>query len=486
MSQTLTPQTGLLTDRPQTRPSIWGLTARQLHEAYWRSRGVQCVQRGESAKLSRDAELLLLLEPGQMVLFDLHKLVDRLVWNKAAVTRLRVVDQEDMRYRERVVTDKQGLIQRIERRYRPDTRATYRVLITPKRRIASLWITAANRREGWDAVRRAVAWSRVDHFRCLGGCYTEGNAQEEHDLISRLVARWHDPAQVLEGIEEAAPKVWRAEGDTIAAGALLVGPLWIGHGGIDKEDACLVGPTWTTDQPSARIDDAPIRLRKISEIELEETSRSREATADREPGYALAKRAFDVVFSLVALLLAIPLFVLAGICIVLEDGRPIFYAHTRQTRGGKQFKCWKFRTMHRNAGQMTAELAAKNLCDGPQVFIRNDPRVTKVGKTLRRFQIDEFPQFWNVLLGQMSIVGPRPSPDDENQLCPAWRDLRLSVRPGITGLWQLNRTRAPGKDFQEWIRYDVEYVRAASFWLDLKICVKTARLLLTGGRSTCG
>ena len=485
MSQTFTLQDGLLSDRREKRPSIWGLTAPQLHEAYWRSRGVQCVHRGEAAKLSRNAELFLLLEPGQMVLFDLHKLVDRLVWHKAAVTRLRVVDQEDECYREQVITDKHGLIQRIERRYQPDTRATYRVLITPRRRIASLWITATNRRKGWDAVRRAVAWSRVDHSRCPGGCFMEGNAQEEHDLISRLVARWHDPAQVLEGIEEAAPKVWKARGDTIAAGTVLVGPLWIGHGGVE-EGACLVGPIWTTDQRTARTDNAHIRLRNINDIGLDEAPRSREATANRETGYALTKRAFDVVFSLIALLLASPIFVLAGLCIVLADGRPVFYAHTRQTRGGKQFKCWKFRTMHRNAGPMTAELSAKNLCDGPQVFIRDDPRVTKVGGVLRKFQIDEFPQFWNVLLGQMSIVGPRPSPDDENQLCPAWRDLRLSVRPGITGLWQINRTRAPGKDFQEWIRYDVEYVRRASFWLDLKICVKTAWLLMTGGRSTGG
>ena len=110
--------------------------------------------------------------------------------------------------------------------------------------------------------------------------------------------------------------------------------------------------------------------------------------------------------------------------------------------------------------------------------IRDDPRVTRVGRVLRQFQIDEFPQFWNVLLGQMSIVGPRPSPDDENQYCPAWREQRLSVRPGITGLWQTMRTRAEGEDFQEWIKYDIEYVRRAGFWLDLRICLKTAWILL--------
>ena len=115
---------------------------------------------------------------------------------------------------------------------------------------------------------------------------------------------------------------------------------------------------------------------------------------------------------------------------------------------------------------------------GPQVFIENDPRVTRLGRVLRRFQIDELPQFWNVLRGEMSLVGPRPSPDRENQFCPAWREMRLSVRPGITGLWQTRRTRAEGEDFQEWIKYDIEYVRSASFVLDLKILVSTVRGLL--------
>ena len=124
--------------------------------------------------------------------------------------------------------------------------------------------------------------------------------------------------------------------------------------------------------------------------------------------------------------------------------------------------------MSREAERIGTEIVDLNLCDGPQVLIKNDPRITRVGAILRRFQIDEFPQFFNVLRGQMSIVGPRPSPDQENQYCPAWRDLRLSVRPGITGLWQIRRTRAPGEDFQEWIRYDMEYVRRASFWFDLK------------------
>src|SRR5207248_7868201 len=103
---------------------------------------------------------------------------------------------------------------------------------------------------------------------------------------------------------------------------------------------------------------------------------------------------------------------------------------------------------------------------GPQFYIEWDVRVTKVGRFLRQTRLDELPQFFNVLRGQMSVVGPRPSPFKENQFCPAWREARLSVRPGITGLWQVKRTRTVGLDFQEWIKYDIEYVENASFSLD--------------------
>ena len=137
--------------------------------------------------------------------------------------------------------------------------------------------------------------------------------------------------------------------------------------------------------------------------------------------------------------------------------------------------------MRRDAESMVQELQALNKADGPQVFIENDPRVTRIGTFLRKLQIDETPQFWNVVRGEMSFVGPRPSPEKENQFCPAWRELRLSVRPGITGLWQVSRTRAPGEDFQEWIKYDIEYVRTASLLVDLKILLRTIRGIITRG-----
>jgi lipopolysaccharide/colanic/teichoic acid biosynthesis glycosyltransferase len=134
--------------------------------------------------------------------------------------------------------------------------------------------------------------------------------------------------------------------------------------------------------------------------------------------------------------------------------------------------------MRKDAEKLKAILKKKNQADGPQFFIENDPRLTRVGRFLRKYNLDELPQFWNVLSGDMSVVGPRPSPHKENQFCPPWREARLSVRPGITGLWQIMRTRRSGSDFQEWIKYDLEYVERRSTWLDLHIITKTVAILL--------
>ena len=137
-------------------------------------------------------------------------------------------------------------------------------------------------------------------------------------------------------------------------------------------------------------------------------------------------------------------------------------------------------SMRKDSEQLKAQLAAKNQADGPQFFIEEDPRLTRVGRLLRKANIDELPQFLNVLLGHMSIVGPRPSPRLENQYSAEWRETRLSVRPGITGLWQVNRTRIRGTDFQEWIKYDIEYVENQSWLLDIRIVWKTIVVLIRG------
>jgi len=176
----------------------------------------------------------------------------------------------------------------------------------------------------------------------------------------------------------------------------------------------------------------------------------------------------------VGLAITLPLYPFLALAIKLDSKGPVFYIHRRQTLGGKIFPCIKFRTMCVDADKLRQAAAVQNEVDGPQFHVRNDPRLTRVGRFLRRTNLDEAPQFWNVLLGHMSLVGPRPSPDDENTLCPAWRRGRLSVRPGITGLWQVSRRRDPDAgDFHEWIHYDLEYVREQSLRLDVEILIRT-------------
>lgn len=200
------------------------------------------------------------------------------------------------------------------------------------------------------------------------------------------------------------------------------------------------------------------------------------------PVYEAAKRLLDCFVSLFALLLLLPVMILAAMAIKLYDFGPIFFVHEREGKGAKPFGCVKFRTMIRNAEALKDQLLKANQVDGPQFKIAHDPRITPIGRLLRKMNIDELPQLWNVLRGEMSLVGPRPSPFKENQLCAPWREARLSVKPGITGLWQVSRSRQRGPaDFQEWILYDTQYVEQRTFWLDLKILLLTVKEVLGRG-----
>jgi lipopolysaccharide/colanic/teichoic acid biosynthesis glycosyltransferase len=178
--------------------------------------------------------------------------------------------------------------------------------------------------------------------------------------------------------------------------------------------------------------------------------------------------------AMIVLILFAPVIPFIALAIKLTSPGPVFYRDKRQGLHGKEFGCLKFRTMVTGAARIQEQLRAVSQVDGPQFKMEDDPRISTVGRFLRETYIDEIPQFFNVLIGQMSVVGPRPSPVSENTLCPSWRDARLSVRPGITGLWQLHRTREPMRDFQEWIHYDTQYVRSLSFKTDLLTCWQTA------------
>ena len=204
-----------------------------------------------------------------------------------------------------------------------------------------------------------------------------------------------------------------------------------------------------------------------------------EAVADPDDDLVL-KRAFDLTSALLGLLVLSPLLALIAAIIRLGSPGPVLFGDRREGRKGLPFRCWKFRTMYDGSETRQDELVSQNGVDGPQFKMDGDPRVTRVGRWMRRLNLDELPQLLNVVAGDMSLVGPRPSPFRENQICVPWRDARLSVPPGITGLWQVCRHHREDGDFHQWIYYDLLYVQHMSLWLDIKILMAT--LLTRGGR----
>jgi lipopolysaccharide/colanic/teichoic acid biosynthesis glycosyltransferase len=210
---------------------------------------------------------------------------------------------------------------------------------------------------------------------------------------------------------------------------------------------------------------------------------SDQTDSGRRPFHRAAKRLIDGVLAFLGLVVLSPVMLVVGLLVKLDSAGPVFFAHRREGRGGKEFSCLKFRTMTADAHRLQRRLYQNNEVDGPQFKMKKDPRVTRVGRLLRVTNLDEIPQLLNVLLGHMSLVGPRPSPFRENQICVPWRRARLSVRPGITGLWQVCRDEDRNEgDFHEWIYYDLTYVRHFSVWLDLKILLAT--IVTLGGRSS--
>lgn len=223
--------------------------------------------------------------------------------------------------------------------------------------------------------------------------------------------------------------------------------------------------------------DTPLRLQPGTPSELP-TPPSSHAPADAgaieftEPfGYVVAKRAFDLAAGSLILLLLVPVIPLIAMMIRFDSEGPVFYRQDRIGKGGRPFKFYKFRSMRVNSDRMRAELESKNELAGPVFKMKNDPRVTSVGHFMRRSSLDEIPQIFNVLKGDMSIVGPRPSLPGEVERYEAWHRRRLEVKPGITCLWQVaGRSHV---EFDEWMRLDIEYMSRRSLRTDFIIFLKT-------------
>ena len=184
------------------------------------------------------------------------------------------------------------------------------------------------------------------------------------------------------------------------------------------------------------------------------------------------KRLLDLVGALVGCVFLGILTVIVGPMIKLESPGPIFFAQKRVGRNGRIFKMYKFRSMYADAEERKKELMAQNEMNGLMFKMENDPRITKTGAFLRKTSLDEFPQFINILKGDMSLVGTRPPTLDEFAQYSPYHKKRLSFRPGLTGIWQVSG-RSDITDFEEIVKLDVEYIDNWSFWLDIKILLKT-------------
>lgn len=187
--------------------------------------------------------------------------------------------------------------------------------------------------------------------------------------------------------------------------------------------------------------------------------------------YLFFKRLIDIVGSSVGILLFFPVLIILTIAIKLEDGGPVFFKQKRVGHNGKIFEIYKFRSMTTDAEKIKATLMDQNEVEGAMFKMKNDPRVTRVGKFIRRHSLDELPQFFNVFMGHMSLVGPRPPLIDEVSKYTEYQKQRLLVKPGLSGLWQVSGRN--NLSFSEMVNLDLKYIENRTILLDIKIIMKT-------------
>jgi len=202
-------------------------------------------------------------------------------------------------------------------------------------------------------------------------------------------------------------------------------------------------------------------------------------TVYRSEWMMLLKRGIDIIGALLGLIVFTLLFPIIAIAVKVSSPGPVFYEWNVVGLNKKPFRSWKFRTMVVGADEIKEQLEALNEMDGPVFKIRNDPRVTRVGRFLRKYSLDELPQFWSVLKGDMSLVGPRPAGPQELARYESWQRRKLSVKPGLTCLWQISG-RNEIRSFDEWVKLDLKYIDNWSLWLDIKILLKTIPVVISG------
>ncbi len=294
----------------------------------------------------------------------------------------------------------------------------------------------------------------------------------------------HANARIAANVTIVGPAVIGAD-TRIESGALIAHAM-LGRGALIPAGRTLRDRAWFSpveESPEKyAANTAPSFTQRLARVGFEPADADESSASGDLPTYVypVVKRVFDVTVSAVALVFLSPLLALIAALVKLDSRGPVFFMHTREGVGERPFKCLKFRTMRDGADDLQRKLKAQDKMDGPHFKMKADPRITRLGRWLRATNVDELPQLVNVLLGDMSLVGPRPSPFRENQICVPWRQGRLSVRPGITGLWQVCRQDRDAADFHQWIEYDLLYVQHIGLRLDLKVLAAT--LFTLGGK----
>lgn len=217
------------------------------------------------------------------------------------------------------------------------------------------------------------------------------------------------------------------------------------------------------------------RLKEGSPVVTRRTDDMRTIYARKSVVYKTVKRFFDCFLSALALTVLSPLLLATAVCIKLEDGGPVFFSQPRMGKDMKVFTFYKFRSMYVDADKKLKDLLKANEQTGHAFKIKNDPRITRVGKFIRRYSIDELPQLVNIIKGDMSIVGPRPILDWQMLECDAYEQQRQIVQPGLTCYWQVQGRS--DIEWEQWVELDLDYIRDMSFWTDFKMIVKTVPAL---------
>lgn len=218
------------------------------------------------------------------------------------------------------------------------------------------------------------------------------------------------------------------------------------------------------------------KIGSVVEIKMRYANRTNEKS--KRAGYFFFKRSFDIIASLCAMIVLSPVFLITAMAIKIEDGGPAVFSQDRVGKDGKLFKMYKFRSMYVDAEDRLEELAEQNEADGPVFKIKNDPRITKVGRFIRKYSIDELMQLVNVFKGDMSVIGPRPALPKEVEEYDNFARKRLQVKPGLSCYWQISGRSNIG--FDEWMKLDVKYINEMSILTDMKIILLTIPAVLKG------